>query len=824
MPFGLTGAPGTFQEAMNSTLAPLLRKFVLVFFDDILIYSRTFEEHLDHLQQVFELLQLHEWKLKLSKCAFAQRSISYLGHIISGAGVATDPDKLAAVTNWPSPVSVRELRGFLGLAGYYRKFVRHFGLIAKPLTELLRKNTVFQWTPDHESSFQALKQSLVTAPVLALPDYSRPFCIETDASSIGIGAVLTQDGHPLAYISRALGPKSKGLSTYEKEYMAVILAVQQWRQYLQFAEFTIYTDQQSLVQLTDQRLHTPWQQKLFTKLLGLQYRIVYKSGSSNGAADALSRRTDTVDSCAAISMVTPQWIQQVVDGYAHDADTQSLIAKLMIDPLAVHHFSLRAGVLRYQDRIWIGSNPDLQRKLLSACHSSALGGHSGFPATYTKMKQLFAWKGMRQAVRDYVASCLTCQRAKPDRSRLPGLLQPLPVPSGAWQILSMDFVEGLPRSKHVNCILVIIDSFTKYAHFLALSHPFTAASVAKLFLDHVYRLHGMPVAIISDRDRIFTSHFWQELFKLADVQLQMSSSYHPQSDGQTERLNQSMDTFLRCFANACPSKWSSWLPLAEFWYNSSPHSALGRSPFEALYGFPPRHFGISALDSVSVPELSTWLTDRATISDLLQQHLARAKERMKRQADKNRTERTFQVGDWVLVKLQPYVQTTLAPRSNQKLAFKYFGPFQITARVGTVAYTLDLPSSSAVHPTFHVSQLKKAVLPGTLVSSLFPTDIELPRVPIAILQRRQAPTTAGMGEQVLVQWSGWPPELATWEFLETVRQQYPRAPAWGQAGSQAPGTVSTATTAGPTDAKDKGPRRSGRSRRPNTMVVGKEWA
>jgi len=373
------------------------------------------------------------------------------------------------------------------------------------------------------------------------------------------------------------------------------------------------------------------------------------------------------------------------------------------------------------------------------------------------MKQMFAWKHMKQSVREYVSSCVTCQRAKPDRARLPGLLQPLPVPTAAWQIVSMDFVEGLPRSKQVNCILVVVDSFTKYAHFVPLRHSFTASSVAQLFLSHIYKLHGLPNAIVSDRDRIFTSHFWRELFRLADVQLQMSSSYHPQSDGQTERLNQSMETFLRCFANATPTKWSSWLPLAEFWYNSTFHSAIGRSPFEALYGYPPRDFGISASDSVTVPDLAAWLQDRRLMNDLIQQYLFRSKERMKRHADKKRTERQFQVGDMVFLKLQPYIQTSLAPRANQKLAFKYYGPFKVIARVGSVAYTLELPSYSAVHPTFHVSQLKKAVLPNTQVSPILPADVELPRVPAAILQRRQTST----GEQVLVRWSDWPLEMAT---------------------------------------------------------------
>jgi hypothetical protein len=283
-----------------------------------------------------------------------------------------------------------------------------------------------------------------------------------------------------------------------------------------------------------------------------------------------------------------------------------------------------------------------------------------------------------------VQSCVVCQQAKPDRSALPGKLQPLPVPSRAWTVISMNFVEGLPLSCSVNCILVVVDSFTKYGHFIPLRHPFTAMVVAKAFLNNVYKLHGMPQSIITDRDRIFTSTFWKELFSLAEVQLQMTSSYHPQSDGQIERLNQTMETFLRCFVNACPTKWSAWLPLAEFWYNCCFHSAVGRSPFEALYGYTPKHFGIAATD-VSSPDLSIWLQERQSMTDLIQQHLGRAKDRMKKQADKKRSERQLEIGDMVFLKLQPYVQSSLSRRSNQKLAFKYFGPYKILDRIGSVA-------------------------------------------------------------------------------------------------------------------------------------------
>lgn len=211
-----------------------------------MIYSSTFEQHLQHLRLVFDLLARDQWKLKLSKCSFAQRQISYLGHTINEAGVGTGPAKLTAIQQWPVPTSTKELRSFLGLAGYYRKFVRNFGIIAKPLTTLLKKHLLFIWTLEQDIAFHTLKTALCQAPVLALPDFSKQFCIGTDASELGIGAVLMQDGHPLAYLSKALGPKSRGLSTYVKEYMAILIAVQTWRAYLQFQEFIILTDQRSL--------------------------------------------------------------------------------------------------------------------------------------------------------------------------------------------------------------------------------------------------------------------------------------------------------------------------------------------------------------------------------------------------------------------------------------------------------------------------------------------------------------------------------------------------------------------------------------------------
>ena len=536
MPFGLTNAPATFQCIMNEVLQPFLRKFVLVFLDDILVYSATLEDHLAHLRAVLAQLRQHQFYLKASKCSFGQSHIEYLGHVISHKGVATDASKTTAMLHWPIPTTVTELRGFLGLTGYYRRFVHHYGIIARPLTNLLKKKQ-FQWTPQATLAFEALKKAMSETPVLALPNFAIPFIVETDACATGVGAVLMQENKPIAFLSKALGPTHQHLSIYEKEFLALIMAIEKWRSYLQRQEFIIRTDHKSLSYLTEQNLQSDLQRKAMTRLMGLHFKVVYRKGKENVAADALSR-VGHLMALQSVSVATPKWMQEVLNSYHTDPMAHSLLQSLSITSPDDKGYSLDNGIIKHKNHIWLGQNSALRTKVIASLHASPIGGHSGIQSTYYKVKNLFHWKGLKQDVEDFVKQCAVCQQAKHEHIHPAGLLQPLPIPDGAWQDISLDFIEGLPVSGGCNVILVVVDRFTKYAHFLPLKHPFTASQVAKLLLDSVVKLHGIPKTMVSDRDRVFLSSVWQDLFTQLGTKLLHSTAYHPQTDGQTERVNQ----------------------------------------------------------------------------------------------------------------------------------------------------------------------------------------------------------------------------------------------------------------------------------------------
>ncbi|KAF5769419.1 putative nucleotidyltransferase, Ribonuclease H [Helianthus annuus] len=774
MPFGLMNAPATFQSVMNDIFRPFLRHKVVIFFDDILVHSPTWDAHIADLTEVFQILLLHNFKANPDKCSFGQPSIDYLGHVITGQGVSMDPSKVAAVVNWPIPTTLKALRGFLGLTGYYRKFVKNYGSIARPLTDLTKKDA-FLWTPVAQTAFEQLKQALVSAPVLALPDFSIPFVVECDASGCGIGAVLMQHKKPIAYFSKALSDRNVSKSAYERELMALVLAVQHWRPYLLGSKFTVCTDQKSLKFLLQQRVSSYDQQNWVVKLLGYDFDIQYKPGRENRAADALSRRADSGLLFQVVS--TPIWMQgvQLIEEAQADKEIQTLVTNYLATPEKYPGYSIKNNVLFYQNRVVISRHSKYISALLHEFHVTATGGHSGFYRTYRRLAANVYWVGMTSTIKKFIRECDICQRCKASSVLPGGLLQPLAIPESVWEDLSMDFIVGLPPSKGFTVVLVVVDRLSKYAHFILLKHPYTAKSVAEVFIREVIRHHGIPKSIVSDRDPLFLSKFWQEIFRSMGTKLHMSSAYHPESDGQTEVINRGLESYLRCFAVDQPKTWSLWLPWAEFWYNSTFHASTGVTPFETVYGRRPPSVFQFVPGEIRVESVARELQDRDEALKQLKTHLSNAQGAMKFQADKKRRDVQFSVGEWVYVKLKPYRQLSVASRIHQKLAAKFFGPFQILEKVGAVAYKLLLPATSKIHPVFHVSLLKKAVSGPS--ETILPPELDMADaphlVPQSVLATRIIRDGSDSAEQWLVHWQGQTVDDSTWEDADWLKMQFP---------------------------------------------------
>ncbi|CAM8902824.1 unnamed protein product [Rhodiola kirilowii] len=474
MPFGLSNAPSTFQSAMNNLFRPLLRQFVLVFFDDILVYSVCWADHLRHLHEVLTVLCANSFYAKLSKCEFGRTTITYLGHVISGKGVEVDLEKIKAIIEWPVPTNVKQLRGFLGLTGYYRKFVAYYGRLAAPLTQLLQKDA-FLWSPESQLAFANLQHALTTTPILALPNFKDRFEVQTDASSKGIGAVLSQQGKPIAYFSKQLMATLQASSTYHRDLYAAVTAIVKWRQYLLGSRFTLITDHQPLRSILTQSLHTPDQQRLLIKLMGFEFDVVYRPGTENRPADALSRQAEgNFGSMQVMYRPTFGILGMLRKFYDQNPNSKSLKEAVLSNPSAYPNHKVHDGIVLINNKIWIPEDSCIQQLILQEYHDSPCGGHSGERRTLARIAANFIWKGMRPMIKQYAKECHVCHQVKFICTSPQGKLQPLPIPDKVWEAISMDFITQLPSSKGFSNILVVVDGLTKYAHFVPLRKDFTA--------------------------------------------------------------------------------------------------------------------------------------------------------------------------------------------------------------------------------------------------------------------------------------------------------------------------------------------------------------
>ncbi|GJW34536.1 putative nucleotidyltransferase, ribonuclease H [Tanacetum coccineum] len=507
MPFGLTNAPAVFMDLMNRVCKPYLDKFVIVFIDDILIYSKTKEDHEVHLGLVLELLRKEKLYAKFSKCEFWLQEVHFLGHVVNQNGIHVDPSKIEAVKNWKTPTTPSEIRSFLGLAGYYRRFIANFSKIAKPLTSLTQKNQKYVWGMEQEEAFQTLKNNLCDAPILTLPDGVEDFVVYCDASNQGLGCVLMQRGKVIAYASRQLKIHEKNYTTHDLELGAVVFALKTWRHYLYGTKSVIYTDHKSLQHIFDQKELNMRQRRWIELFSDYECEIRYHPGKANVVADALSRKERLKPRrVRAMAMTIQTGMREKIQAAQSEAFKQENILAESLHGLDQQMEKKEGESLYFMDRIWVSLVGEVRMVIMDEAYKSKYSMHPGADKMYPDLQDMYWWSGMKRDIATYVSKCLTCSKVKAEHQRPSGLLQQPEIPEWKWDKITMDFITKLPRSKNGHdTIWVIVYRLTKSAHFLAIREDYSTERLARIYIDEIVARHGVLVSIISDRDGRFTS-------------------------------------------------------------------------------------------------------------------------------------------------------------------------------------------------------------------------------------------------------------------------------------------------------------------------------
>ncbi|KAI9157174.1 hypothetical protein LWI28_017969 [Acer negundo] len=545
---------------------------------------KNLNEHVEHLKLVLGVLRAEKLFANLKNCTFCTDKLVFLGFVVSAKGIGVDEEKVKAIKEWPKPTNVGQVRSFHGLASFYRRFVRDFSSLAAPLTEVIKKNVGFKWGNEQEKAFNLIKEKLINAHLLALPDFAKAFKIKCDASGIGIGAVLMQEGRPIAFFSEKISGAALNYPTYDKKMYALVRTLETWQHYLWPKEFVIHSDHESLKHLKGQhklnKRHAKWLEFIIT----FPYVIKYKKGKENVVANALSRRYVLLSTLDA-RMLGFDYIKEL---YMEDSDFGNVFNTC--EKVEFGKFYRHDGFLFRETKLCVPKS-SLRELLVREAHGGGLMGHFGIAKTLDVLHEHFFWPHMKRDVER------VCRQAK-SRVKPHGLYTPLPIPSGPWIDISMDFMLGLPRSKRGrDSIYVVVDRFSKMAHFIPCHKTDDASHIADLFFKEIVRLHGMPKTIVLDRDAKFLSYFWKTLWGKLGTKLLFSTTCHPQTDGQTEVVNRTLSALLHAIIQKNLKTWEDCLPHVEFAYNKSVHSATHFPPFEIVYGFNP----LTPLDLIHLP-------------------------------------------------------------------------------------------------------------------------------------------------------------------------------------------------------------------------------
>ncbi|GJY66641.1 putative reverse transcriptase domain-containing protein [Tanacetum coccineum] len=760
MPFGLTNAPAVFMDLMNRVCKPYLDKFVIVFIDDILIYSKDEKEHEEHLKAILELLKKEKLYAKFSKCEFWIPKVQFLGHVIDSRGIHVDPAKIESIKDWASPKTPTEIRQFLGLAGYYRRFIEGFSKIAKSMTKLTQKGIKFDWGEKEENAFQLIKQKLCSAPILALPEGSEDFVVYCDASHKGLGVVLMQREKVIAYASRQLKVHEKNYTTHDLELGSVVFALKIWRHYLYGTRCTVFTDHKSLQHILDQKELNMRQRRWLELLSDYDCDIRYHPGKANVVADALSHkeRIEPLRVRALVMTIGLDLPKRILEAQIEAQKPENLVNEdvggIIRRDIPKERLEPRAdGTLCLHGRSWLPCYGDLRSVIMHESHKSKYSIHPGSEKMYQDVKKLYWWPNMKADIATYVSKCLTCARVKAKHQKPSGLLVQPEIPEWKWDNIMMDFITKLPKSSQgFDTIWVIVDRLPKSAHFLPIRENDSLDKLARLYLNKIVARHRIPASIICDRDGRFTLNFYRSFQKALGTNISMSTAYHPETDGQSERTIQTFEDMLRACVIDFGKGWVKHLPLAEFSYNNSYHASIKAAPYEALYGRKcrsPMCWAMVGEARLTGLELIQETTEKIV---LIKQRMQAAQDRQKSYANRKRKPMEFEVGDRVMLK--------------------------VLAKVRKVSYRLELPQElSRVHHTFHVSNLKKCYANEPLVMLLegihVDDKLQFMEEPIEIMEREIKRLKQSWIPLVKVRWNSKRSPEFTWECEDSFKQKYP---------------------------------------------------
>jgi len=760
--FGLTNGPASFQQYMNDVLWDFLNDFCQAYLDDILIYSKTRKKHRDHVKLVLSRLREAELQVDIRKCEFDVEETVFLEVIVSGLGLRMNPSKVTAIVSWITPTNLKEIQGFVGFVNFYRRFIKNFSKLVKPFTQLTRKNTPFVWNEACVQAFDNLKKQVSSAPVLRHFDPKRQAILETDASNYVKDEILSQYDdervlHPVTFYSKSMIPAEINYHIYDKKLLAIIRCFEHWRPELKCTELPIqmFTDHQTLKTFMENKQLSRRQANYLNILSKFNFQIIFRSGKTNTKADALTRmplanasepaqrledRFQTILTPDRVDVLPIEPEANLYQRVRMINQTDELCSeyrqamnenKLKFHTTKLKDCEIIDDVLFRKGLLWVPEN--MHTELLQEVHDQPSTSHPGNRRTIDLVQRFYYWPDHRATIRRYIRNCHACQRSKAPRDSTNGLHHPLPIPQERWKDIAMNFITELPLSEGYNAICTIICRLTKERHYVPChwgDGDTSAEETVWIMLWNVYRLHGLPSSIVSDRGSQFISTMWKSLCKRLRITASLSTAYHPETDDQSERANQDVERELRTYCNYMQNDWAKWIPMMEFSDNSNTSSATSMTPFYFNKGFHPRmSFDPNTTDYETTRErLEARKADDIAIrmKELLnfdRQQLKKTKLTIEVQVNKHRRNVTYEVDDWVWLSFRN-VKTT---RPCKDLKDKQLGPYQITTKVGT-SYHLRLPvSMKHLHSMFSPKLLRpypEDPLPGQHSEPPRPITIE----------------------------------------------------------------------------------------------------